>query len=110
MGLRRRTKVEQLRERDLMMPQEVRQMPGNKMIILAEGQNAILADKLRFFRTAAFKAMEQFSRTNVPDVPAMEFLPQRPVPVIGQGNTSLLENPGSLRSRARPAIDESIVK
>ncbi|MGZ2476637.1 type IV secretory pathway TraG/TraD family ATPase VirD4 [Sinorhizobium medicae] len=27
MGLPRRTKVEQIRERDLMMPQEVRQMP-----------------------------------------------------------------------------------
>lgn len=109
MGLHRRTKVEQLRERDLMMPQEVRQMPGDKMIILAEGQNAIFADKLRFFRTAPFKAMEQFSRTNVPDVPATEFLPQRPVPVIGQGNTSLLENPGSLRpsSSGAAVVDRS---
>ena len=82
MGLHRRTKVEQLRERDLMMPQEVRQMPADKMIILAEGQNPIFADKLRFFRTAPFRAMEGFSRANVPDVPATEFLPQRPVPAL----------------------------
>lgn len=80
MGLHRRTKVEQLRERDLMMPQEIRQMSGEKMIILAEGQGPIFADKLRFFRTAPFKAMEGFSRMNVPEVPATEFLPQRPVP------------------------------
>jgi type IV secretion system protein VirD4 len=50
------------------------------MVILAEGQNPIYADKLRFFRTAPFKTMEGFSRMNVPDVPATEFLPQRPVP------------------------------
>ncbi|TIS72339.1 MAG: type IV secretory system conjugative DNA transfer family protein, partial [Mesorhizobium sp.] len=36
-GLPRRTKVEQIRERDLMMPQEIRQMPENKMILLIEG-------------------------------------------------------------------------
>ena len=80
MGLHRRTKVEQLRERDLMMPQEVRQMPGDKMVIMAEGQGPILADKLRFFRTAPFSEMEKFSQANVPDVPATEFLPPRSVP------------------------------
>jgi type IV secretion system protein VirD4 len=80
MGLHRRTKVEQLRERDLMMPQEVRQMPGDKMVILAEGQGPIFADKLRFFRTAPFREMEKFSQAHLPDVPATEFLPPRPVP------------------------------
>ena len=81
MGLHRRTKVEQLRERDLMMPQEVRQMPSSKMVILAEGQGPILADKLRFFATAPFDRMEAFSRANIPDVPAVEFLPPMIVPV-----------------------------
>ena len=76
MGLHRRTKVEQLRERDLMMPQEVRQMPGDKMVILAEGQGPVFADKLRFFRTAPFREMERFSQAHLPDVPATEFLPQ----------------------------------
>lgn len=80
MGLHRRTKVEQLRERDLMMPQEVRQMPGDKMVILVEGQGPIFADKLRFFRTAPFREMEKFSQAHLPDVPATEFLPPRPVP------------------------------
>ncbi|TIU66547.1 MAG: type IV secretory system conjugative DNA transfer family protein, partial [Mesorhizobium sp.] len=39
MGLHRRTKVEQLRERDLMMPQEIRQLPPEKMLVLVEGQS-----------------------------------------------------------------------
>jgi type IV secretion system protein VirD4 len=80
MGLHRRTKVEQLRERDLMMPQEIRQMPADKMIIMVEGQGPILADKLRFFATAPFARLEAFSRAHVPDVPAIEFLPHAPVP------------------------------
>jgi type IV secretion system protein VirD4 len=84
MGLHRRTKVEQLRERDLMMPQEIRQMPSNKMVILAEGQGPILADKLRFFATAPFDRMGTFSRANAPDVPAVEFLPQSPVPATSE--------------------------
>ncbi|MCO5066813.1 MAG: type IV secretory system conjugative DNA transfer family protein [Rhizobiaceae bacterium] len=80
MGLHRRTKIEQLRERDLMMPQEVRQMPVDKMVILAEGQGPIFADKLWFFQTAPFREMERFSQAHLPEVPATEFLPQRPVP------------------------------
>src|SRR5690606_15713478 len=60
--------------------QEVRQMPGDKMIILAEGQGPIFADKLRFFRTMPFREMERFSQAHLPDVPSTEFLPQRPVP------------------------------
>lgn len=55
-------------------------MPRDKMVILAEGQGPIFADKLRFFRTAPFSEMERFSQAHVPDVPANEFLPSRPVP------------------------------
>ncbi len=80
MGLHRRTKVEQLRERDLLMPQEVRQLSSDKMLVLVEGQNPILADKLRFFATSPFREIEAFGRSHVPSVPAMEFLPPRAVP------------------------------
>jgi type IV secretion system protein VirD4 len=110
MGLHRRTKVEQLRERDLMMPQEVRQMPGDKMVIMAEGQGPIFADKLRFFRTAPFREMEMFSQTHVPDVPATEFLPQRPVPATTGGYVGehidafkpeeLIASPGNVAKRS----------
>ncbi len=80
MGLPRRTKVEQIRERDLMMPQEVRQMPENRMILLIEGQRPIFGDKLRFFRTQPFKSAEAFSQANIPQVPDVEYLPAKPVP------------------------------
>ncbi|MBZ9858028.1 type IV secretory system conjugative DNA transfer family protein [Mesorhizobium sp. CA13] len=90
MGLHRRTKVEQVRERDLMMPQEVRQMHAGKMIVLVEGQRPILADKLRFFATAPFAKMERFSRSNLPYVPAVEFLPRMGVPAT-QGIDSKVE-------------------
>jgi type IV secretion system protein VirD4 len=82
MGLHRRTQVEQLRERDLMMPQEIRQMANDKMIVLVEGQAPIYADKLRYFATAPFREMAAYSQRNVPDVPTMEYLPHRLAPAL----------------------------
>jgi type IV secretion system protein VirD4 len=80
LGLPRRTKVEQIRERDLMMPQEVRQMPENKMILLIEGQRPIFGEKLRFFQTQPFKSAEAFSQAHIPHVPDVEYLAPQPVP------------------------------
>ena len=88
MGMHRRTMIEQLRERDLLMPQEVRQLPTQELVILAENQNAVRANKLRYFQTAPFAAMERFSRANLPGVPATEFLPQRPVPAVAPSSPS----------------------
>lgn len=80
LGLPRRTKVEQIRERDLMMPQEVRQMPESKMILLVEGQRPIFADKLRFFNTQPFKQAEAYAQAHIPSVPEIEYLPSAAVP------------------------------
>jgi len=80
LGLPRRTKVEQIRERDLMMPQEVRQMPENRMILLIEGQRPIFGEKLRFFQTQPFKSAEAFSQAHIPQVPEIEYLTPKPVP------------------------------
>lgn len=80
MGLPRRTKVEQIRDRDLMMPQEVRQMPENKMILLVEGQRPIFGEKLRFFKTQPFKEAEAYSQTHIPTVPTVDYLLPKPVP------------------------------
>ncbi|RVL83972.1 type IV secretory system conjugative DNA transfer family protein [Sinorhizobium meliloti] len=80
LGLPRRTKVEQIRERDLMMPQEVRQMPENKMILLIEGQRPIFGEKLRFFKTNPFKSAEEFSQANIPQVPEVEYLLPKAIP------------------------------
>lgn len=89
MGLHRRTKVEQLRERDLMMPQEVRQMSPDAMLVLVEGQSPIQAQKLRYFARSPFREMERVSRDHVPEVPATEYLPGRPVPAIANGYASV---------------------
>jgi type IV secretion system protein VirD4 len=108
-GLHRRTKVEQLRERDLMMPQEIRQMPADKMIILVEGQSAIYADKLRFFETTPFKAMERFSRGNVPHVPATEFLPQLPVPATTDAYSRASEAENQSAAETEPTRKRALV-
>ncbi|UIJ91911.1 type IV secretory system conjugative DNA transfer family protein (plasmid) [Sinorhizobium meliloti] len=97
MGLPRRTKVEQIRERDLMMPQEVRQMPENKMILLIEGQRPIFGEKLRFFQTQPFKSAEAFSQANIPQVPEVDYLTPKPapatIPEYAQGGDPSVEIP-----------------
>ncbi|KQS71591.1 conjugal transfer protein TraG [Rhizobium sp. Leaf371] len=84
MGLPRRTKVEQIRERDLMMPQEIRQMPENRMLLLVEGQKAIFGQKLRFHELAAFKTAAHFAAENQPAVPDADFVTLLPVPAIDE--------------------------
>ncbi|MVA12946.1 type IV secretion system DNA-binding domain-containing protein [Agrobacterium vitis] len=99
MGLPRRTKVEQIRERDLMMSQEVRQMPENRMILLVEGQRPIFAEKLRFFNTQPFKAAEAYAQAHIPSVPDIEYLPSKPVPAT----TAEYENAGNVAPVAEPS-------
>lgn len=100
MGLPRRTKVEQIRDRDLMMPQEVRQMPENKMILLVEGQRPIFGDKLRFFKTQPFKETEAYSQTHIPTVPTVDYLPPKPVPAT----TPAYANAGQEQAEQAEAI------
>ncbi|MBB6469183.1 type IV secretion system protein VirD4 [Aminobacter lissarensis] len=94
-GLPRRTKVEQIRERDLMMPQEIRQMPAEKMLLIVQGQKPVFGDKLRFFETEPFKSAVAWSQANIPDVPPIEYLPDQPVPATTEayGRTMASEAP-----------------
>ncbi|WP_312407109.1 type IV secretory system conjugative DNA transfer family protein [Rhizobium sp.] len=101
LGLPRRTKVEQIRERDLMMPQEVRQMPENKMILLVEGQRPIFADKLRFFNTQPFKQAEVYAQAHIPSVPEIEYLPPAAVPAT----TAAYERGRPVAERDTPGPD-----
>jgi type IV secretion system protein VirD4 len=71
MGLHRRTEIEQIRERDLMMAQEVRQMPMNRIVLLVEGQKPIYAHRLRYFKHSAFARAVRRARSNMPDVPRL---------------------------------------
>lgn len=84
MGLPRRTKVEQIRERDLMMPQEVRQMPEDRMLLLVEGQRAIFGQKLRFHEVAEFKTAAQYAAENQPTVPDAELVSLLQVPAVAE--------------------------
>ncbi|MEY9722144.1 type IV secretion system protein VirD4 [Sinorhizobium fredii] len=106
MGLPRRTKVEQIRERDLMMPQEVRQMPENKMILLIEGQRPIFGEKLRFFQTQPFKSAEAFSQANIPQVPEVDYLSPKPVPSTtpeyAEGGDPSVETPSPAPKEEKP--------
>lgn len=71
-GLNHRSRLQQKRERDLLMPQEVRQLPIDDMILLAEGQGAIRGKKLRYFREKPFKAWSEYAAKHVPLVPILE--------------------------------------
>ncbi|NTB87668.1 type IV secretory system conjugative DNA transfer family protein [Agrobacterium tumefaciens] len=84
MGLPRRTKIEQIRERDLMMPQEVRQMPEDRMLLLVEGQRAIFGQKLRFHEVAEFKTAAQYAAENQPTVPDAELVSLLQVPAVAE--------------------------
>lgn len=81
-GLPRRTKVEQIRERDLMMPQEVRKMADKNFVLLIEGQSSIFGDKLRYFETEPFKTAEAYSKANRPVVGKISLPVHKPVPPL----------------------------
>lgn len=81
-GLNKRTRTEQIRERDLMMPQEVRKMSGENFVLMVEGQSPILGDKLQFFKTEPFKSAVAFSKANIPAVPEADIVEPLPVPAV----------------------------
>ncbi|KSV73641.1 conjugal transfer protein TraG [Sinorhizobium sp. Sb3] len=116
LGLPRRTKVEQIRERDLMMPQEVRQMPENKMILLIEGQRPIFGEKLRFFQTQPFKSAVSFSQASVPQVPNVEYLVPKPVPATtpeyakGGDPSAEMASPPLVKEEKSAAIEHAVEK
>lgn len=93
MGLPRRTKVEQIRERDLMMPQEIRQMPEDRMIVLVEGQLPIFGGKLRYHAVEPFRAAAAYARQQPLHVPDLEFEAILPVPALAPGYGSHPQTP-----------------
>lgn len=108
-GLHRRTKVEQIRERELMMPQEVRKMASDKFVLLVEGQSPINAKKLRFFETAPFKSAEIYSKANRPSVPEVDLLPAPPVPALSDGYGAEVEVVSDKATEiASPTLSETV--
>ncbi|MDP9810501.1 type IV secretion system protein VirD4 [Rhizobium tibeticum] len=85
MGLPRRTKVEQIRERDLMMPQEVRQMPEDHLILLVEGERPIFRTKLLYHVSEPFRSAAKYAEENLVEVPETAFAAMLPVPATTVG-------------------------
>jgi type IV secretion system protein VirD4 len=96
MGLPRRTKVEQIRERDLMMPQEIRQMPEKNAILLVEGQRPIQTKKIRYYKVEPFKTAAAAPYRMV-EIPEVELTTMPMVPAVlqdyEQSPTENLEKP-----------------
>jgi type IV secretion system protein VirD4 len=73
MGVHKRSTMQQVRDRDLRMPQEIRQMPESDMIILVEGRKSILGQKIRAFQQKPWKAIIAQSERTVDYPSAAEF-------------------------------------
>lgn len=52
--------------RDLMLPQEVRELPSDKLILLTEGTRPIIAQKIRYFKDSAMKKRANQGQSDVP--------------------------------------------
>ncbi|MEP1231567.1 MAG: type IV secretory system conjugative DNA transfer family protein [Litorimonas sp.] len=56
----------QSQARELMLPQEVREMSPDKLILITEGTRPILGDKIKYFKDAAMKKRVGLGQTDVP--------------------------------------------
>ena len=62
-GRQGRTVSRQQHARELMLPQEVRELPSNKLILITEGTRPIKATKIRFYKDSVMK-----KRTTIPPI------------------------------------------
>lgn len=104
-GLPRRTKVEQIRERDLMMPQEVRKMADKNFVLLIEGQSPIFGDKLRFFETEPFKGAEAFAKENRLAVDKISMPVHKPVPALTEAYINKGDKEKEAPAEIKPAAN-----
>lgn len=61
-----RTISRQSQSRELMMPQEVREMSPDNLILITEGTRPIIAKKIRYFKDATLSARAKLEKTPVP--------------------------------------------
>jgi type IV secretion system protein VirD4 len=89
-----------------MMPQEVRQLPEDRMLLLVEGQRPILGGKIRFHQLAEFKTAAKFSARNQPVVPDADFVSMLHVPAVDEAYGGVSEHPGA----ADVPADERVIE
>jgi type IV secretion system protein VirD4 len=97
-GRSRRTKVEQIRERDLLMPQEIRQMPLDRLIILVEGERPIYGSKLRYYADKPFRSTADKARRLRVEVPNVDLPIASLAPaIVDRHHTDGGARPGNVR-------------
>lgn len=107
-GLPRVTRQEHIKERSLMMPEEVRRMDPNRFVLLTETDRPIFGMKLRHFETAPFKAQTEAAREAVPDIPELELTSDAPPPPTSTGYADIA-GPSNAEPESHVAGSSSLV-
>jgi len=82
-GKQGRTISKQSQARDLMLPQEVRELPDDKLVLITEGTRPILGNKIRYFKD---KTLSNRAKKPPSKVPALDLDPKaspRLVDIVG---------------------------
>ena len=95
-----------MRDRDLMMPQEVRQLPETDLVLLVEGQKPVRAKKVRFFKMEPFQTAAAYGEAHRPEVPHVEIRERLPVPALAEGYGKSQVEPEPIVSQPSPAPAE----
>jgi len=97
-----RTISEQQQTRDLLLPQEVRELSPDKLILITEGTRPIMGEKIKYFKDSAMKARVNQSPAKVPTLnlspkysPTYEEIAGKPFPESGSP-----QQPGGAKSAA----------
>jgi len=67
-GKQGRTISKQSQARDLMLPQEVRELSTDKLILITEGVRPIMGDKIRYFKDKTLSARTKLEPSSIPQL------------------------------------------
>jgi len=82
-GKQGRTISKQSQQRDLMLPQEVREMSTDKLILITEGTRPIFGNKVRYFKDKTLSARVKTPKTRVPQLDLNPKQSPRLVDIVG---------------------------
>lgn len=81
-GIHQRTRNENVKERDLLMPQEVRGLDGEKLVMLIEGQKPVYGSKIRSYKERPWSKWAEQSEATVAFPEPVEFVNFKDAPVV----------------------------
>ena len=89
-----RTTSRQSQARDLMLPQEVRELPPDELILITEGAKPVRANKIRYFKDPV---LSKRAKTEPTEIPQLDLDP-RPSPrladIVGEEEAQRILNSG----------------